>query len=301
MNSVERLHAAARRYLEITWFEATKDKDWRKATRDELQAASSREYARAALEWLVLRTKPRKFSSLEEARHYFVSRSGAAFDDCIEGGLRALNRKSQDATRARLDDVDRTIVAEEAGRFCQYLSDLDADTLRTMETLPYRRILSPVERRRHCTAMRRRWDIRTSGWYPMDRGDDDRPANALAFQSDYFDREVARSDFQALFRARGVTRIWQFSESDYIGEGLMIGLPEPALEVEPAVFVPRFPLERFWTSRELDWLVYVSHERSITIAGDWLVSGVKAIWPNWEERRYTGWDYPRPDDHVGAS
>src|SRR5581483_10062951 len=121
-----------------------------KATRDELQAASSREYARAALEWLVLRTKPRKFSSLEEARHYFVSRSGAAFDDCIEGGLRALNRKSQDATRARLDDVDRTIVAEEAGLFSQYLSVLDANTWRTREPPLNRRILSPVEPPQHC-------------------------------------------------------------------------------------------------------------------------------------------------------
>jgi hypothetical protein len=213
----------------------------------------------------------------------------------VDEVLHDFNRKSQDATRVALDDVDRRVVAEEAGHFCGYLSDLDTDTLRSVEALPYRRMLSPVERRRYCTAMRRRWDIKTGGWYPMDRGHDDRPASALAFQSDYFDREVVLADLQALFTARRVTRILQFSESDCIGEGLTIGLPERALEIEPSLFVPRFPPEKFWTSRELDWLVYVSHERSITIAGDWLVSGVKAIWPNWQERLYTGWDYPRPN------
>ena len=38
-------------------------------------------------------------------------------------------------------------------------------------------------------------------------------------------------------------------------------------------------------------MLYVSHEHSITVAGDWLLAGVKAIWPNWQERLDTDYRY----------
>jgi hypothetical protein len=44
----------------------------------------------------------------------------------------------------------------------------------------------------------------------------------------------------------------------------------------------------------MDWLIYASHESSITVAGDWLLEAVKAEWPEWEQHLYTGWDYKRP-------
>ena len=49
--------------------------------------------------------------------------------------------------------------------------------------------------------------------------------------------------------------------------------------------------ETYWSSRELDWLVYVSHESSIAFTGTWLVEEVKRRWPGWERRAYTGYDY----------
>lgn len=55
------------------------------------------------------------------------------------------------------------------------------------------------------------------------------------------------------------------------------------------------PVEAYWTSGTLDWLLYISHEDSVTIAGDWLVAAVKEVWPEWDQHRYTGWDYERPD------
>ncbi len=39
--------------------------------------------------------------------------------------------------------------------------------------------------------------------------------------------------------------------------------------------------EGIWTSRSLDWIVYASHENSITVGG-WMLAEVKRAWPEWE-------------------
>jgi hypothetical protein len=44
----------------------------------------------------------------------------------------------------------------------------------------------------------------------------------------------------------------------------------------------------------MHWLIYASHERSITLAGTWLIAAVQEIWPRWDEHLYTGWEYERP-------
>ncbi len=57
---------------------------------------------------------------------------------------------------------------------------------------------------------------------------------------------------------------------------------------------PGPPVEAYWTSGRMDWLIYISHESSVTVAGDWLIGAVKEAWPDWERHLYTDWDYERP-------
>ncbi len=40
----------------------------------------------------------------------------------------------------------------------------------------------------------------------------------------------------------------------------------------------------------MDWLMYASHEGSLTIAGDWLIEEVRAAWPEWEQHLYAPYD-----------
>ena len=84
-----------------------------------------------------------------------------------------------------------------------------------------------------------------------------------------------------LFLRRGIARVFEFLENHVLKDD---GVPDPEWLVPAGA-------EVFWTSRELDWVLYVSHEHSITVAGDWLVAGVKAIWPNRQERLYTDYRY----------
>ncbi len=46
----------------------------------------------------------------------------------------------------------------------------------------------------------------------------------------------------------------------------------------------------FWTSHDLDWPVYASHESSITFGSHWLVEKMRAALPEFDRYIYKGWD-----------
>ena len=57
--------------------------------------------------------------------------------------------------------------------------------------------------------------------------------------------------------------------------------------MELADFSPYYNgAEGYWCSQDMDWIVYASHESSITIGG-WLLDEVERVWPNWKERIWT--------------
>jgi hypothetical protein len=43
--------------------------------------------------------------------------------------------------------------------------------------------------------------------------------------------------------------------------------------------------EGLWCDSNFDWIVYASHESSITIGG-WLLPEIQAVWSNWQEHLY---------------
>ncbi|HET9318710.1 MAG TPA: hypothetical protein VFO27_03005, partial [Bryobacteraceae bacterium] len=46
--------------------------------------------------------------------------------------------------------------------------------------------------------------------------------------------------------------------------------------------------EQYCTDKSVDWVVYASHESSITIAGEWLTRIFKEKWPEWSQKSYGG-------------
>lgn len=93
----------------------------------------------------------------------------------------------------------------------------------------------------------------------------------LALEHFYFLLEVQPESFRELSLQRGIARVFEFVENHVFEDDYVLDLEW---------LVPA-GAEVFRTSRELDWVLYGSHEHSITVAGDWLVAGIEAIWPNW--------------------
>lgn len=152
--------------------------------------------------------------------------------------------------------------------------------------LPYRRVLGDDEAATVRARLKSRWGIDPErGWYPMIAG---RPEGAEAFQAPWVLNAVPPDTMRRALREHGVQRLWELRE----------GGPDYLLDLE--LFAPIYDgQEGVWTSEAGDWVLYASHESSLTIGG-WLLGVVTAAWPGWREHVYAGWEFEWPSAGTGV-
>ncbi|HEU5377623.1 MAG TPA: hypothetical protein VFV38_19540 [Ktedonobacteraceae bacterium] len=124
-------------------------------------------------------------------------------------------------------------------------------------------------------------------WYPLSDGPRriPLPPHVIALQEDWFAYRIAPETLREILRRHNVTRVWMLSQGP---------VPEQyEMDVAWMVAEPG-PLEHCWTSESMDWLIYTSHEHSITLGGQWLLQEVKQHWPQWEEHLYVDYYYQLP-------
>ena len=120
------------------------------------------------------------------------------------------------------------------------------------------------------------WSVKGSYWYPISGiNEEKRPVHTEAFQAKYFEQELTHNTLRQIFATRGITTLFEMRENGEMAEIELIQLH------------PFYTgLEGFWFTEKLDWLIYASHESSVTVGGPWLLSAVQAAWPKWENRIY---------------
>jgi hypothetical protein len=166
--------------------------------------------------------------------------------------------------------------------YLDYVAHLSPEDAAGVPAAPYRRVMSESKRRRVARELSQRWQADPSRhyWHPL--WVEAVPAGVFAAQDWYFHKDVGAATLQGILLRHGIARVWQISP----------GRVPPALELHPRLCTFS-GTEVYWSSRELDWLVYTSHEASITFAGPWLVEELKRAWPTWERRVYRGYSYER--------
>jgi len=265
--SIEALHTAARRYcIEQAkfWYE---------------RYASSRvdpdtEAARVLFpRYLVLqeilveveRLPPHTFGSLDEAQEWLLLAGEAA-----QGRSTSGKPMAQGAAGAA--------IREERQRFGAFVHRFVAAEQWDVEPLPYRRTLSDAESCALWDRLKARWGV-TGAWYPITG--EPPPPNSITFRADAFDDTFGTERLQRLLLELGVKRAFALSE----GAG-----SEPEQEIDIALLDPRYTgLEGYWSAPGLDWLIYASHENSLTVAGAELIAALKAAWPEWHRHLYKDW------------
>lgn len=179
---------------------------------------------------------------------------------------------------------ERAAVEEERSAYLAYLAALTEEDAARAEPVPYRRVLSPTKRRRVRRLLRTRLGVAPGVhyWYPLEPAVVPAGMEVLAVQDAYFHKEVGAETLRTILRRRGITRVWQIEESQFAHD----------YEQDPhwCTFYQTGG-ETYWSSHHVDWVVYASHERSLTFAGHWLVRAVEEVWPNWEQRVYVDYDY----------
>ncbi|MGZ6322076.1 MAG: hypothetical protein ACXWQR_22565 [Ktedonobacterales bacterium] len=183
-------------------------------------------------------------------------------------------------------EQEERAIAEERERFCAYVEQVTTDELQRVSTVavPTARDLTPRERDRIWTRLSKRWGVaRDAVWYPLQPLPVPPPPHVLAFEADWFAWDVPLATLRGILKSRRVRRVWELMNSR-LGD---------AKELDVALFVPSGS-ETYWTSQKMDWMIYASHESSLTICGDWLLNLVKQAWPAWAEHLYRGYEYQRP-------
>ena len=170
----------------------------------------------------------------------------------------------------------RRAMDEEREDFARFVASTTEDQVRTAEPLPFRRVFSKQELPRLWDSLRTKWGIDPSQyWWPLREGH--RPGNTIAFHSDWFDETKVAATREALVE-HGVGLVWELREGGDWG-----------CESQVRSFDPKYTgAEGYWTSSALNWLVYASHESSITVVGQWLIDYLERTFPGTERFEYRG-------------
>lgn len=201
---------------------------------------------------------PSDFTSKEEAQQYIIEAIMTAHSIETEGPL---------------PDVYEQCIRAERDNFRSYMLELTAEQMSQVEMLPYRRVLAKREIDHLKKRMNSIWKIDYDyGFYPLSEY---KPRNTEAFQEEYFHQEVGANVIRDLLEDRGIHHVWELREfgSSY--------------DMDSYWLSNKYPPETYWTSEAMDWLIYASHEDSITISG-WLLKKVIRYWKNWRKRIYPG-------------
>jgi hypothetical protein len=197
------------------------------------------------------------FQTLEEMKHFFC--------------LIAIETENE-STKPRDNEVERKAIDEERKALCKFIEQLTEQDLSSVEPLFYRRVLSKKESDSIWEKLSSRWQISKWYWFPLAI---EKPENVEGFQDTYFEKEIGAEKLRAILQNHKVEKVYEIREygADY--------------ELELSVFEPYYSgAEGFWCDETFDWIIYASHESSITIGG-WLLPEIQNIWTNWEERIWT--------------
>jgi hypothetical protein len=279
MNNKTALHTAARRYCQDRfheWMESYKELQLKEKWKVENLFKPGWDYSEEAfgvfpryridkaIRIEVERLAPESSNSLEELRSQLISAC-----DIAEGRLRSELK----------NEIARKALREESEDYKTYIRILNEGDLLSVAPLPFRRVLADKECKELWSQLKMTWDIGEGYWFPLREGQ--APPNVLAFHVDYFKAINGFAILRNVLGQRGISRVFELHE---------FGPDEPDYEIELSIFEPayRWGGEQYCTATGVDWVVYASHESSITLGGDWLVEVLKERWPGCVDRTYGG-------------
>lgn len=243
MNDAQRLHSFARRECMARW------RRW---------ADAYEPLARAARNVVPYEYKEEAYSTfprynLDQA----VLEAIEAFDFDSLPEAEVLRERLVQAARSageapHENQVARQAIAAERQHLIEAFLGADTSALPD-DRLPYRRVLNAEERSRVTRMMSETWGVSHAYWYPLD---EKTHPSLIAFDLIEADRLVLQNLTAEFLSARGIARVLEIREYG----------PSYELEPHPKDFDYN-GAEGFWTSDGADWIVYCSHESSMTFGG----------------------------------
>ena len=144
-----------------------------------------------------------------------------------------------------------------------------------LSPLPFRRAVLTEERAALWTSLCGRWKVGGRYWFPW--SDTQLDEEVVVVDAAALRDNIGMEALRSILSENGVSRVyelWQYNE-------------EQDYELKLEQFdVGNGWGERFWFSHAMDWIIYVTHEGSAAVAGEWLLARMKVVWPTWAEHPY---------------
>jgi hypothetical protein len=177
-----------------------------------------------------------------------------------------------DFTRNPLGEIATNAQSSEREKFCDFVNSLTEMGVWNYDPLPYRRVLSKAESERVWSSLGSVWGVPARAhWYPLCETS---IADIAAFRADAFHEFVPAHALRRKLVGLCIERVWELREYG----------PEYIEDVE--LFDPLYNgAEGAWTAPGYPWVIYASHESSLTVAGT-LLSEIKRMWPNWQQHKW---------------
>lgn len=202
--------------------------------------------------------------------------------EVARGLIEAAAWSAESELTSSTSSIATAAMTDEREAFAQFVARSTQAEWSTVKVLPFRRVLGAPERDRLSHDFEARWGV----WYG---GYCDRPPREgqrhITLHVQWVDAVAGREEtLRALLRSHGITRVISLCELGDSREE----------DLSAATFFYGSGGEAFWFDEGMEWMIYASHESSITFGGEWLVTAVSGTVPDIHHYDYQGWQNP-PD------
>jgi len=189
------------------------------------------------------------------------------YSECVDRLLNATGFKTV-FIKKPVNAIEESAINDEMQKYKSYILSFDEKKIENtfVDTLPYRRKLKQVESAEIRKALHEKWNFDGSYWFPLV---DVRPISALFLMKKYV--EPYEKPIIDIVRSISSNMIYLIEETgnDY----------EMAIECFGLTYY-----ECICCDKNLDWIVYESHEETIAFAGEKLIPKIKDLLIKYENK-----------------
>jgi len=160
-------------------------------------------------------------------------------------------------TTGKLNKIEIIAIQDERQKFSKFIDNLKITQIENVEPLPYKRRLKEAETKEIRKGLKEHWNFDGGYWEPL--------ISCSPKPFIFFDKtNLDEADFVKIKMIISTicTRIYEVNEDGY------------DYEIDNSVFEPDC-YETIFTNNKYDWIIYGSHERTISFGGIWLLTEIE--------------------------
>ena len=211
-----------------------------------------------------------RYNALSAILHGIEYLVGSKFDniEICRAKIIKLGQTSQSIFTEGKNIIERNAIKEERDKFCHFIESIKSSELKNVLPLPYRRRLKDSEREIIRQKLLNIWQFDGGSWIPL--VDINPSISTLFFNKDNLNEQDLKK-IQDVITQKADLNLYEISE-----EQLDYEIESNDLQIDC--------YETVYCDKNLDWLIYGSHENTVAFGGNWLIDYMKQLFSDRKEK-----------------